>query len=407
MRRSVRTWVLIASALALAAALGARLSSRGPWSWLIDPQRRPAARAVVSALRELFDARAAALVRGDLAVIEPYYDVAGPTDARRYLEHEARKLRYVQAWAAKRGVLITAARAHLQVKSIALGRQTASAAVWQSLAVRYRPSSRPSAADHVFSIRTRHEITLVRRGEKWLVRSDEYTDPLGEDTLSPEVAPATSVEPADPVDFVHSIPTSIGGGHIGSSAQSAASPGTKRGLYDREKAVAYADRYCGVMISPRMEFGYNPRYRDHTETGGDCTNFVSQVLGDSEAGGIPHDSTWHYDYASGRGSEAWVQTDALAAHLTESGTARLLARGSFREVQEPSPRFPKGALGELEPGDVIGYEEEGEIQHFAVVTAKDPSGYLLVNTHTADRYRVPWDLGWDKDTVFWIFKIVR
>lgn len=407
-RRSARTWVLVAAVLAAVAAAGVRLAPPGVWPGQANPPRRPAARVLVSALQDIFDARAAALVRGDLSVIEPHYETDGPASARKALEHEALKLRYVQAWASKRGVTITAADAHLQVKSVALGRGVASAVVWQSLNVRYRPSSRPAASDNVFGIRTRHEITLVREGGRWLVRSDEYTDPLGEDTLVPEVAPAASLEPADPIEFVYPLSDSPDARPF--EAAAAPSPGrrTRGQLYNRERAVAYADRYCGVKVSPGRDFGYNPLYLDYTDMGGDCTNFVSQVLGDSKAGGIPHDSAWYYDYTSSKGgSKTWVETDALAAHLTESGMARLLARGSFRDVQAPTPRFPRGALGELKPGDIIAYEEKGEIQHFAVVTARDPSGYLLVNTHTADRYHVPWDLGWDRNTVFWIFKIVR
>ncbi|MGE5592728.1 MAG: amidase domain-containing protein [Betaproteobacteria bacterium] len=405
------TWALIAALLVGAAVAGARFAwpGSGVWPGQAAPPRTPAARAVVSALEDVFDARAAALVRGDLSLIEPHYETDGPASARKALQHEARKLRYVQAWASKRGVAITAADAHLQVKSVVLGRGTANTVVWQSLNVRYRPSSRPAAADSVFGIRTRHKITLVRKASGWLVRSDEYTDPLGEDTLVPEVAPAASLEPADPVEFVYPPPGPLDDQAYGAAAAAPSLGRTSwRQLYNRKRAVAYADRYCGVKVSPGAEFGYNPLYLDYTDMGGDCTNFVSQVLGDSKAGGIPHDSAWYYDYTSSKGgSRAWVETDALAAHLTESGMARLLARGSFRDVQAPTQRFPRGALALLEPGDIIAYEEKGEIQHFAVITARDPSGYPLVNTHTADRYHVPWDLGWDKNTVFWLFKIVR
>lgn len=401
-----RAWLLVGAALAIAAAAAGVRLAPDIWPGQATPPRQPAARAVVSALHDIFDARAAAIVKGDPSTVRPLYETGGPASARKALEHEERKLRYVQAWASKRKVTITGADTHLQVKSVALGRNTASAVVWQSLNVKYRPPGRPAASDNLFGIRTRHNITLARKGARWLVRADDYTDPLGEDTLAPEVAPAASLEPADSVDFVYPP-----GDHPTAPLEGAAArPGgrARSQLYNRRGAVAYADRYCGVKTGPGREFGYNPAYHDYTDMGGDCTNFVSQVLGDSKAGALPHDSAWHYDYTSSKGgSRAWVETDAFAAHLTGSGTARLLARGSFRDVQAPTPGFPRGALGELEPGDIIAYEEKGEIQHFAVVTAKDASGYLLVNTHTADRHRVPWDLGWDRNTIFWIFKITR
>jgi len=40
----------------------------------------------------------------------------------------------------------------------------------------------------------------------------------------------------------------------------------------------------------------------------------------------------------------------------------------------------------------LPYEEKGRLEHLAVVVARDSRGYPLVNSHTADRYRVPWDL---------------
>ncbi|MDT2264397.1 hypothetical protein P7H17_02880 [Paenibacillus larvae] len=35
----------------------------------------------------------------------------------------------------------------------------------------------------------------------------------------------------------------------------------------------------------------------------------------------------------------------------------------------------------------------------------DAKGYPLVNSHTADRYRVPFDLGWDKSTKYLLIHI--
>ncbi len=342
---------------------------------------------------------------GDVSTLKRLYEPGTRSSAARALEHEMRKVRYVHAWASKRKASITRADAYLQVKSISLARGSVDAVVWQSLNVRYTLPGQVVGSD-VFGIRTRHKVTLVRRRGKWVIRADEYTDPLGEDTLAPEVAPASALEPADPVSFVYPPQSEVAAG----DAPMAEAAASRKGAYDREKAVAYADRYCGVRMGSDADirFGYNPRYFDYTDLGGDCTNFVSQVLGDGDAGGLPMDSAWCYDYASTKGgSEAWVETDAFRSHLLSSGTARLISRGSYRDVLEPSARFPRGALAELDPGDIIAYEEEGEIQHFAVITARGPSGYPLVNTHTADRFHVPWDLGWDKNTTFWLFKIVR
>ncbi|MCK9911927.1 amidase domain-containing protein, partial [Microbacteriaceae bacterium K1510] len=82
--------------------------------------------------------------------------------------------------------------------------------------------------------------------------------------------------------------------------------------------------------------------------------------------------------------------------LVRSGYGKVLMRGTFEQVTKPTKQHPKGAIAELQPGDLIAYEWHGGIDHFSVVSARDDNGYLLVNSHTADRYHVPWDMGWDK-----------
>ncbi len=389
--------------LGMAAAIGIRFAP-AVWPGQADVPRSPDVRAVISGLDEIFSVRAHALVEGDPSALERVYETSGPRSATRALEHEMRKVRYVRTWASKRGVRLTGADVYLQVKHASLDASTAGAVVWQSLNVTYSGPGSAGAAASTFGIRTRHNMVLARRDGRWLVRSDEYTDPLGEDTLAPEVAPAFALEPAESV-------ASADGPRVADRTDPtdgalAAAAAARVSRYDRARAVAYANRYCGVRMGLAKEFGYNPAYYDYTDLGGDCTNFISQVLADSEAGGIPTDSVWHYDRSSLKGaSKAWAETEAFASYLIRSGMALLVARGSFHEIQAPTPAHPRGALAELAAGDLIAYEERGGIQHFAVIVDKGPSGYPLVNSHTADRYGVPWDLGWDRNTTFWLLKM--
>ncbi|KHF33577.1 putative amidase domain protein [Paenibacillus sp. P1XP2] len=106
---------------------------------------------------------------------------------------------------------------------------------------------------------------------------------------------------------------------------------------------------------------------------------------------------WGY---RGGGSQAWVQTDAFQRFLFYSGYGRLIAKGTFEEMTRSSDKHPHGAIAKLQPGDLIGYELKGDTDHFSVVVGKDANGYPLVNSHTADRYRVPFDLGWDQTTKY-------
>ena len=114
------------------------------------------------------------------------------------------------------------------------------------------------------------------------------------------------------------------------------------------------------------------------------------------------DGTWYC--RGGNGSLAWVRTVSLAQWLTYSGHATKVTEGTFSQLNQPNEKYPRSAVRELRPGDVIGYEEKGRIQHFAIVTGYDTRGYPVVNAHTTDRFQCPWDIGWDRKTIFHLFK---
>ncbi|MBJ9989381.1 amidase domain-containing protein [Paenibacillus sp. S28] len=82
----------------------------------------------------------------------------------------------------------------------------------------------------------------------------------------------------------------------------------------------------------------------------------------------------------------------------------MIAKGTFEEITRPSDKHPRGAVARLQPEDLIGYELKGDTDHFSdhfsIVVGQDANGYPLVNSHTADRYRVPFDLGWDRTTKY-------
>lgn len=359
------------------------------------------------ALQSLFERRAEAVVKGDIGLLNSIYS----TDASSAIKHEKRRVRYVKAWAKKRGVRLTGRKVFLEIQYAETRGNLAFVNVWSSMNISYihtnpstsatpsgsitragRTSGHDQVSPLVFGIRTRHKMVLVCDDKGWRIRKDDYTDPLGEDTLVPEVAPAAA---RPDVSLL--------------ALQPAVSHRQKGLGYDRDAAVAYANRYCGVKLSRDGSFGYNLRYKDYTDLGGDCTNFISQVLGDREAGKLPMNDTWNYNYSAGEaagGSKAWTQTEAFAEHLFSSGIAKCIARGDYYSVTGSTRQFPRGAINELRKGDLIAYEEKGDIQHFAVVVGRNPAGYVLVNTHTADRYKVPWDLGWDRKTVFWLIKVL-
>ncbi|HEY8498434.1 MAG TPA: amidase domain-containing protein [Limnochordales bacterium] len=387
------------------------------------PPAPPAGRAgdPEEALRRILDERAQALVAFDDSRLARHYDLSSRT-GQWALEHEQRRLRYLRAWSEKRQLRVVSARSDVRITNRKVSGDEAWLSLVQSVRLGYVYRGDPSLDKHLFGIGTRHAVQLVKKDGTWVIRRDWYTDPLDEDTLVPEVTPAdvaasggilaplarlqaTGAPPCSPpaVEAQQGwVPELLAGAwrwmtRLVPFASGAAGPTVR---YDRQAAAAYARTYCGGAWGCGNGGRYNPAYRDYTDIGGDCTNFASQVL---HAGGLPMDGTWYY--RRGGGSRAWVQTTGLLDYLLGSGRARLLARGRYADVVKPTDRFPQGAVKALRPGDLIGYQEQGRIVHFAVVTGQDFRGYVVVNSHTADRNAVPWDVGWDQATVFWLLSV--
>ena len=130
--------------------------------------------------------------------------------------------------------------------------------------------------------------------------------------------------------------------------------------YDREKAVAYAQRWA---------LGRNPAYFDFETLGGDCTNFASQCL--YAGAGIMNcrpQTGWFYRSANDR-TPSWTAVEYLYAFLTGN-----LGPGPFAR---PVPR--EAAL----PGDLVQLgNREGLFYHCPVITAVAPR--ILVAAHSFD-----------------------
>ena len=88
----------------------------------------------------------------------------------------------------------------------------------------------------------------------------------------------------------------------------------------------------------------------------------------------------------------------MTQYLLNSGRASRIAVGNFENVYK--------AAYKLQPGDIVAYEEKGDIKHVSVVSGYDSKGYPLVNCHNVDRYRVPWDLGWNHEGItYWLVRV--
>ncbi|WP_110933501.1 amidase domain-containing protein [Paenibacillus bouchesdurhonensis] len=332
-------------------------------------------------LNKLYKQRADALINRNMKQLESYY-VNGFKVSMHAYRNEENRTNYLNEWASKRAIKLVKADSDIRIVRLKLSNDTAKISLVQSLKVDYSYLNKYVPVQS-FGIGTEHFITLKKVDNDWKVYKEWYLDPLDE---NPNKIAATEDGLSPSVKYEQKL---VDG---------------KR--YRRARAVEYANKYAGTAWGAGNNHRYNRKYADYSGRGGDCTNFASQVVGDEEeGGGLPKTGGWRYFSKKG-GSEAWIRTDSFYNFLVYSGYGKLLARGNFRDIVAPSAKYPNGALSQIHPGDLIGYIISGsDVDHFSVVVGFDDYGYPLVNSHSADRYRVPFDLGWDQHTKYLLVHI--
>jgi len=341
------------------------------------------------ALLRIYNDRNKVFITGDMSILKEFFDTNQRTSLWA-LEHEVKRVKYLRHWAQERGIEFTNIHSEIRVKRNSSRGGKYVMALEESYRFDYAYSDEPSIINS-FGVGIRHGVSMIKKNNKWIIFNDWYTDCF-EDAIAgftgtiPENTASTS-DLGNKKPIKNNIPrTAVIGNSI-----------AYRG-YNREKAVEYADKYCGAAWGSGNNYKYNKLYRDFNGIGGDCTNFVSQVLGDKkEGGGLHFSGGWHCEYnkyGGSQGSRAWVNADGLRDYLIYSGKGSLIKKGTFKELAYGNQYNATPAVDRLQLGDLIAYQKKNDIDHFGVVTARDSKGYPLINSHTTDRYHVPWDLGW-------------
>lgn len=325
---------------------------------------------------------AAVLVQDDHVLHQIF--VRGSRVSDEAYRHAHARAAFLAAWGKARGVDFNGVQVTLRTPSIRfVGDSRIQLFAIVSEAFRYASPLEPHACEQ-FGIGVHHVYVIEQQAGQWRIRSDDFTDPLDQDSRIPgDARPELMMR-------VRTMPLHDAAGTRHTPSSTAA------------RALLYARRFCGAAPGCGNRGRYHPRYNDYNGDGGDCTNFASQAL---RAGRFRETPVWSYDPWRGEGSPAWANAGALMDFLTASGRATQYAYGTFRAMTRATTAFPAGAVSRLRAGDLIAYEERGRIVHFAVVVGRNPFDYVVVNSHTADRYRVPWDIGWDRHTVFHLLHV--
>lgn len=323
-------------------------------------------------IQEIYNVKSKCQMIGDWKELKQHYDISKKY-AQWSFEHEAKRIKYLTDWSNDRGIKFTGIRSQVELKKVRNKGDMQLLSLDETYHVDYIYRDDADKNVNSFKVFLKHSVGLVNKDGKWLIARDWYSDCF-ENALGSYSGIHIGMPEEAPLNELEASCFEIEG---------------KPQRYDREKAIAYADKYW---------VNYNSKYKNCNGIGGDCTNYVSQCIGDKEEGGaIAFDGSWFCVYPKhGRaeGSRAFVNTDAFKAYLVYSGRGRVIKRGDFKEVSKPTEDSAIGAAGKLQVGDLICYEEKGQIDHFSIITELDSMGYPMINSHTVERYHVPFDLGW-------------
>lgn len=334
---------------------------------------------IMAIIQSVYDERCKAFISSDWKDLKEYYDTSKKYGQWSF-EHEVKRIKYIKDWSERRNIKFTDIKSSIYLKKIVKKDGIYSISLVEVYRFDYVYKDDINETINTFGTGVRHTVGLANKDNNWLISKDWYTD------------------------FLQEALHSYSGIYIGSGEQKAVPTFNLEAQvkkYDREKAVQYADKYCGIAWGSGNNFKYNPKYQDYNGIGGDCTNYISQCIGDKEeGGGIPFDNTWfatYSKYGRAQGSSAFVNADAFWNYILYSGKGRLIKKGTYKELTKPIDGHPIGVIDRVEVGDLLCYEKKGQIDHFSIITAKDSKGYPMINSHTNDRYHVPFDFGWGED----------
>lgn len=342
-------------------------------------------------LENLLNNRSKVFLTGEYNKLTDYYDNTQKLGKWAW-EHEIRRIKYLRDWSKDRNIVFNKIESKVKIRKITkVGDNRYKISFDEVYRFDYSYKDVETPVVNSFGVRLIHVCELMKSNDSWKFYKDWYLD-----CFNDAVSGYNAVIPSE------NISTEFDASEVPTI--------NARKPYNREQAVAYADKYSAVSWANGGSEGYNKKYRNYNGIGGDCTNYVSQCLGDKEAGNLGFDGTWYCHYqrhGNSMGSAAWLNAAKFKNYLLYSGKGKQIAKGNYKKLSALyATNNGTASTSALMLGDIISYEEKGKVVHNAIVTGFDSHGYPLVNTHTVDRYKVPWDLGWsDRDIQFFFIHI--
>jgi hypothetical protein len=296
---------------------------------------------------------------------------------RQGMQGELTKAAAANAAAARGNIRYTRADAEVSITEATIegDRGTVKAAVNNT-----RAMSGPAGTPAQSRVTEYHVFEIARQNGRWVITGDQmvlpwqppYGNPVEVDsarrTLPPGAVPMQEGAPSrGPIDRTKPAGT----------ASALTAPGRFAAFSGGLRAPARPAAFGSYSTSPALAYmrqwlwGYNPDYRKFAGVGGDCTNFVSQVLragGWADVSGFyTSDSAWWYNWTNQ--SYTWAGAQNLYNYINQSGRATFAA--STRDMLA-------GDIVQFRLGDYL----PDAIHHSAVVDASDGLGNIWISYHS-------------------------
>ncbi|MDS0525802.1 amidase domain-containing protein [Clostridium sp. SHJSY1] len=363
----------------------------------IDPAEIPddqeALKASISTFfNKLYSTRNSSFITGNVENLYNYF-IMNTNDGSYSLHHEFKRIAYLRDWANERNITFTSITSYPNIRYIRGGPNTFNIRVDEEYKFEYVYNDEPDVKNE-FGVSLFHIIKLNKNNTSYKIANDYYLDCF-EDGL--KRYSFTLKEKEIPITKESTY-------NINLKRNDVKTPKNKK--LNREACKGYANKYCGVTWASKNPTKYNKKYFNFTGSGGNCTNYVSQCLGDKEGGALPNDSSWYFVTQKQEGSVAWLNADGFKNYILYSGKGKVVKKADFPNSLKPL-KDGSFVFKNLYVGDLVSYDKKNDIDHNAIITGFDSKGYPLINSHTVDRYQVPFDLGWgDKDINFYFIHVV-
>jgi len=200
----------------------------------------------------IYNLRSYCLVSGDTTKLNDLFDTSQKY-GRYSLDHEVRRVKYLKDWSALRGIKFNNIESTVRIKKVLSQGKIIKVLLEESYRFDYVYEDDPNNILNSFGVGIRHTAKITNIQDKWVIYQDWYTDCF-EDALQSYTADAETVFN----NFKFTLPFES---KLITNEKSYESAKDKKG-YDREKAVIYADKYCGAAWGSGNDFKYNPRYMD-------------------------------------------------------------------------------------------------------------------------------------------------